>query len=78
MPAESIYSTTDLWLAAFLKIKGMRIARIEGEVRRAIFIFQDVEIREKLVQELYNGGEVSVIEIKNAMTSLKSAIFNRV
>lgn len=75
---NGIYSTTDLWLSAFLKAKGMRLIRIEGESRRAIFVFEDIKDREQLVKEFYNNGLVGITTIKNAMADLKSAIFNMV
>jgi hypothetical protein len=75
---NKLFNTQDLWLSAFLKTKGMKLARIEGETRRAIFVFEDTEEREKLVKEFYNNSLVGITSLKNAMADLKSAIFNMV
>ncbi|HAZ10810.1 MAG TPA: hypothetical protein DCY56_06875 [Candidatus Omnitrophica bacterium] len=72
------FITQDLWLSAFLKAKGMKITRIQGESRRAIFVFEDIREREELVKEFYNNGLVGITILKNAMTDVKSAIFNMV
>lgn len=72
------FITQDLWLGTFLKAKEMKLTRIEGESRRASFVFEDVEEREELVKEFYNNGLIGITSLKNAMADLKSAIFNMV
>ena len=72
------FNTQDIWLSAFLKAKGLRLTRIGGESRRAIFIFEDIKEREELVKEFYNNALVGITTLKNAMTDLKSAIFNMI
>lgn len=76
MEFNGTYSTTDIWLGSFLKAKGMKIIRVDGDSRRAIFVFENTAQREELIQEFYNAGLISITEIKNAMADLKSAIFN--
>lgn len=76
MVNNGTYSTYDLWLSGFLKAKGMKILRIEGEQRKVAFVFEDIQIREQLVKEFYNNGPIGITEIKNALSDLKSAIFN--
>ena len=73
---NSTYSTNDLWLSAFLKAKGLKIIRVEGNNRRVVFVFEDTSNRKDLIEEFYNNGSVSIALIKNAMADLKSAIFN--
>ncbi|MEK6727146.1 MAG: DUF5659 domain-containing protein [Candidatus Omnitrophota bacterium] len=73
---NSTYSTSDLWLSAFLKAKGLKIIRIEGNNRRAVFVFEDSPDRKALIEEFYNNGSIGINLIKNAMADLKSAIFN--
>jgi len=73
---NNTYSTNDLWLSAFLKAKGLKIIRIEGNNRRAVFVFEDTPERKDLIEEFYNNGSVGITLIKNAMADLKSAIFN--
>ena len=70
------YTTTDLWLSAFLKAKGLKLIRVLGENRRAIFVFEDTPDRKTLIEEFYNNGPIGITIIKNAMADLKSAIFN--
>ena len=72
----STYTTTDLWLSAFLKAKGLKLIRVLGENRRAIFVFEDTSDRKTLIEEFYNNGPIGITIIKNAMADLKSAIFN--
>lgn len=72
------YSTSDLWLAAFLKTKGMKLVRIEGESKRAFFVFDTSENQKELIKEFYNDGIVGIATIKNTIADLKSAIFNMV
>ena len=73
---DNTYTTTDLWLSAFLKAKGLKLIRILGENRRAIFVFEDTPNRKALIEEFYNNGLIGITLIKNAMADLKSAIFN--
>lgn len=73
---NNTYSTSDLWLSAFLKAKGLKIIRIEGNNRRAVFVFEDSPDRKALIEEFYNNGSIGINLIKNAMADLKSAIFN--
>jgi len=73
---NSTSSTNDLWLSAFLKAKGLKIIRIEGNNRRAVFVFEDTLDRKDLIEEFYNNGSIGITLIKNAMADLKSAIFN--
>jgi len=73
---NTIYSTNDLWLSAFLKAKGLKIIRVEGNNRRAVFVFEDTPERKDLIEEFYNNGLIGITLIKNAMADLKSAIFN--
>jgi len=73
---NSTYSTNDLWLSAYLKAKGLKIIRVEGNNRRAVFVFADTPERKDLIEEFYNNGSIGITLIKNAMADLKSAIFN--
>jgi len=70
------YTTTDLWLSAFLKAKGLKLIRVLGENRRALFVFEDTSDRKDLIEEFYNNCPIGITIIKNAMLDLKSAIFN--
>jgi len=73
---KDTYLTSDLWLAAFLKAKGLKIIKIEGSNRKAAFVFEDSRDRKNLIEEFYNNSPIGITLIKNAMADLKSAIFN--
>ena len=73
---NSTYSTNDFWLSAYLKAKGLKIIRVEGNNRRAVFVFADTPERKDFIEEFYNNGPIGITLIKNAMADLKSAIFN--
>ena len=70
------YRTSDFYLAAFLKAKGLRLLdkqRMEGKV---IFIFNDRPDRKALIQEFFNDGVVGVAAFKNAIQDLKTIVFS--
>jgi hypothetical protein len=73
---DNRYSTTDLWLASYLKANNLRITDIEREGRRVTFIFEDREDREQLVKDFFNDGLIKVNALKNAFQDLKSVVFN--
>jgi len=37
---NNTYATSDLWLSAYLRAKGLKIIRIEGNNRRAVFVME--------------------------------------
>ncbi len=47
-------STTDLCLAATLKVKGFRLLNIEKQGKRGTFFFQDVT--DELIKEFHMGN----------------------
>jgi len=71
-----IYGTSDLYLAAYLKSKGMGIMDREVEGRRITFLFEDTPEREKLVRDFFNNGTVSVADYVHALQDVKSVVFN--
>ena len=70
------YVTNDLYLATYLKSRGMKIIDRETEGRRTTFIFEDVSNRTELVKDYYNEGPVSVTSFVHALKDIKSLIFN--
>lgn len=70
------YSTTDFWLAAFLKAKGLLIWDVRRGGSRSIFVFEDRGDRASLVRDFYNEGVVNVRDFKSAFQDLKSVIYN--
>jgi len=72
----STYETTDLYLASFLKARGMRLLDIHRDGRRATFVFEDRPDRAELITGFYNDDVVRVNDFKNALQDLKAAVFN--
>lgn len=70
------YSTSDIYLSAFLKAKGMRLQDKRRVGSKCHFIFQDRQDRELLIQDFFNDGLVSITAFKNALQDLKTMVFN--
>ena len=69
---HNIWSTTDIILAAALKVHGYRIDRIEKNSTKGTFFFTDVS--QSFIDD-YDLGVISVepIEFNNAVKSLTTA-----
>ena len=70
------YKTSDLYLSAFLKARGMRLTDKQRSGHKFIFIFDDRGDRKALIQEFFNDGTVSITAFKNAIQDLKTMVFN--
>ena len=70
------YQTSDLYLSAFLKAKGMRLKDKFKSGDKFIFIFDEREDRKELIQEFFNDGLVNITAFKNAIQDLKTMVFN--
>lgn len=70
------YRTSDLYLSAFLKARGMRLTDKFRNGNKFVFIFDDRGDRKELIQEFFNDGIVSVNAFKNAIQDLKTMVFN--
>jgi hypothetical protein len=70
------YATTDLYLASFLRAHGMRLSEARRDGRRATFVFEDREDRNRLVGDFYNDGSVRVNAFVHAIQDLKAVVFN--
>jgi hypothetical protein len=70
------YQTSDLYLSAFLKAKGMRLKDKFRSGDKFIFIFDEREDRKELIQEFFNDGLVGITAFKNAIQDLKTLVFN--
>ncbi len=69
------YETTDLYLAAYLKAKGLRFLNKKRSGNRYVFIFDDREDIKKLVQDYFNDGLVEITVFKNAIQDLKTIMY---
>ncbi len=70
------YRTSDLYLSAFLKARGMRLKDKFRNGNKFVFIFDDRDDRKELIQEFFNDGTVSITAFKNAIQDLKTMVFN--
>jgi len=70
------YPTSDLYLSAFLKAKGLKIIDRKTDGKKVIFVFQDRKDREELIRLFFNDGLVSISAFKGAIQELKTMIFN--
>lgn len=66
------FQTSDIVLAATLKVKGFRLDRIEKEGKRGIFCFSDVDTE---VLNEFNLGQslVEPVSLNNAVKALTTA-----
>jgi hypothetical protein len=76
MGETKIYKTTDLYLAAFLKLKGQKL-NVEKNKGKAIFSFDENEELSKLVNEyLTEEGSCNPLSYTNSIKNLKNLIYN--
>ena len=71
-----IYKTSDLYLSAYLKAKGLRLKDKHQTGNKFVFIFEDRDDREQLIRDFFNDGTVSITAFKNAIQDLKTMVFN--
>lgn len=76
MKENKTYASTDFYLSAYLKAKGLKLLNVERDGRRAIFIFEDRRDRKELIRSFYNNGVVEINAFKNAIQDLKAATYN--
>ena len=70
------YKTTDLYLSAFLRVKGIMLVNVDKKNGKVIFIFQDDGIIQSLINEYFNDFNVRVLSYKAALRDLRSIIFD--
>ena len=74
--AGSPYKTSDLYLSAFLKSKGITLQSIDRKNDKVFFIFQGDGDIQDLVKDYFNDSNVKVLSFKAALADLRSIIFN--
>lgn len=77
MENDNHFSTTDLGLAAFLQVSGLRLVRLCWEnARRASFVFEGRKKAERL-RGLFFAGEAKVgpLAYKAVLDDLKGRLF---
>lgn len=69
------FPTADLMLAAYLKVKGLRLLKVDkGANGRGLFIFEDRSDREKLILSFLNGeASVEPVGFVETQRNLKGA-----
>ncbi len=70
------YKTSDLYLSAFLIARGMKLRDTVSNGRKTLFVFDDTNERERLLEAFFNDGLVSAKAFKGALQDLKTIIFN--
>jgi len=74
---EALFVTSDLYLSAFLKARGIKlIDQIRDDNKKIRFVFEDRKDRKRLIQEYFNNGSVNITDFKNALQDLKTIVFN--
>ena len=65
--------TQDMWLTAFLTLKGLKLHQVRDYGPRKLFIFNDDKKFQNLKRDYYfNLGSVDPLELKNKIRELKS------
>jgi predicted transport protein len=70
------YGTTDLYVGAFLKARGIKLIDVDKAGRRITFLFEDSDKTKKLIKEFYNEGMVKISDFQHALKDLKSITYN--
>lgn len=73
---KNTYNTSDLYLSAFLKAKGLKLTDKRRYGDRVLFIFDDRADRKELIQEYFNDGTVNITAFRCALQDLKTMVFN--
>ena len=76
MEIVNTYATSDLYLSAYLKAKGLKLMDKRRDGNKLVFIFGDRADRKELIMEFFNDGLVSITAFKNAIQDLKTMVFN--
>lgn len=70
------YFTTDFYLAAFLRAKGLKLIEVMKENGRSTFVFEGNIEKDNLIKDFYNNGLIEVGFYKNALQDIKAIIHN--
>lgn len=70
------YGTTDLYVGAFLKARGIKLIDVDKAGRRITFLFENSDKTKRLIKEFYNEGRVKISDFQHALKDLKSITYN--
>jgi hypothetical protein len=73
-PASNIFRTSDLYLSAYLRVRGISLIGTEGPRNRVVFLFEDKEEIQKFIADYYNNGLVGALDFKNYVRELKTLV----
>lgn len=70
---ESLYKTSDLYFAAFLKTAGLDIITTEIMDKKVVFVFEKVDLIRELKREYFNRtARVAALSYVDEIRNLKS------
>jgi hypothetical protein len=70
------FTTSDLYLAAFIAAQGQPLLRIERRNSRVYFVFPEVQRTHELQSQFFNNGIVNVGDYRRSLQDLKTLIFS--
>jgi hypothetical protein len=70
------FTSSDLYLAAFLAAQGQPLLRVERRDGRVYFTFPDVQRTRDLQSQFFNNGTVNVGDYRRSLQDLKTLIFS--
>jgi len=71
------YNTCDLYLAAFLRAKGIKLIEVDGPEKKARFRFENTKETHKLAKGFYKNAQVGITDYNHSLRDFKSMLFNR-
>jgi len=71
---SSHYETSDLYLAGFLRARGVRLTGLRRAGNKGFFIFESKDDFDRLVQEFFGNGEVGALSMKAALRDLHAIL----
>jgi len=74
LPQE--YATNDLYLASYLKARGLKLASVDRDGKRSRFVFCDGLDRKQMVADFYNDAPIGIAAFTHALQDLKASIHN--
>lgn len=74
LPQE--YAINDLYLASYLKARGLKLAAVDRDGKRSRFVFHDGPERQQMVTDFYNDAPIGIAAFTHALQDLKAAIHN--
>ena len=68
------YKVSDLYLASFLRARGVTFFRAEKEGKKILFLFEHRSDLDRLVQDFYNNSPIPVVDYRNSLRDFKALI----